>query len=149
MLTGYKSLVDCSILTSFITNRICFTPTLYMLQLYKSAGEDVMQLFDLSIIPKKHTADSCHDSSGSLPSLIHRGRSDSMLSLGTLLYRIAHRLSFSMVFVRSMFIRLHSAICYLLILVLLQSSNNRARCARFFQECLSFLDEPDHLVCFL
>ncbi|KAL2231898.1 UNVERIFIED_CONTAM: Erythroid differentiation-related factor 1 [Sesamum indicum] len=90
--------------------------------LYKSAGEDVIQLFDLSVIPKNHTADSCHDSSGSLPSLIYRGRSESILSLGTLLYRIAHRLSLSM------------------------SPNNRARCARFFQKCLSLLDEPDHLV---
>ncbi|KAG8378408.1 hypothetical protein BUALT_Bualt08G0134300 [Buddleja alternifolia] len=90
--------------------------------LYKSAGEDVIQLFDLSVIPKTHTADSRHDSSGSLPSLIYRGRSDSILSLGTLLYRIAHRLSLSL------------------------SPNNRARCARFFQKCLSFLDEPDHLV---
>ncbi|KAK4413304.1 Erythroid differentiation-related factor 1 [Sesamum alatum] len=90
--------------------------------LYKSAGEDVIQLFDLSVIPKNHTADSCHDSSGSLPSMIYRGRSESILSLGTLLYRIAHRLSLSM------------------------SPNNRARCARFFQKCLSLLDEPDHLV---
>ncbi|KAL7156060.1 hypothetical protein ABFS83_03G118000 [Erythranthe nasuta] len=90
--------------------------------LYKSAGEDAIQLFDLSVIPKNQTPDNCHDSSDSLPSLIYRGRSDSMLSLGTLLYRIAHRLSFSM------------------------SSNNRARCARFIQQCLSFLDEPDHLV---
>ncbi|GFP81364.1 calcium-dependent protein kinase 6 [Phtheirospermum japonicum] len=90
--------------------------------LYKSAGEDDIQLFDLSVIPKNHTADNSHDSSGSLPSLIYRGRSDSILSLGTLLYRIAHRLSLSM------------------------SSNNRARCAKFFQKCLSFLDEPDHLV---
>ncbi|KAL3641405.1 hypothetical protein CASFOL_016373 [Castilleja foliolosa] len=90
--------------------------------LYKSAGEDDIQLFDLSVIPKNHTADNSHDRSGSLPSLIYRGRSDSILSLGTLLYRIAHRLSLSM------------------------SSNNRARCAKFFQKCLSFLDEPDHLV---
>ncbi|GER27502.1 erythroid differentiation-related factor 1-like protein [Striga asiatica] len=90
--------------------------------LYKSAGEDVIQLFDLSVIPKSHAADSSDDSSGSLPSLIYRGRSDSILSLGTLLYRIAHRLSLSM------------------------SSNSRARCARFFQKCISFLDEPDHLV---
>ncbi|KAL6515654.1 hypothetical protein OROHE_018688 [Orobanche hederae] len=90
--------------------------------LYKSAGEDDIQLFDLSVIPKNHTADSSHDISGSLPSLIYRGRSDSILSLGTLLYRIAHRLSLSM------------------------SSNNRARCAGFFQKCLGFLDEPDHLV---
>ncbi|KAL0360103.1 UNVERIFIED_CONTAM: Erythroid differentiation-related factor 1 [Sesamum radiatum] len=90
--------------------------------LYKSAGEDVIQLFDLSVIPKSHTADSCHDSSGSLPSLIYRGRSESILSLGTLLYRIAHKLSLSM------------------------SPNNRSRCARFFQKCLSLLDEPEHLV---
>ncbi|CAA0827814.1 Unknown protein [Striga hermonthica] len=94
----------------------------YLIQLYKSAGEDVIQLFDLSVIPKNHAADSSDDSSGSLPSLIYRGRSDSILSLGTLLYRIAHRLSLSM------------------------SSNSRARCARFFQKCISFLDEPDHLV---
>ncbi|KAH6759395.1 erythroid differentiation factor-like protein [Perilla frutescens var. frutescens] len=90
--------------------------------LHKSAGEDFIQLFDLSVIPKNHSADKCHDGSGSLPSLIYRGRSDSVLSLGTLLYRIAHRLSLSM------------------------SSSNRARCASFFQKCLSFLDEPDHLV---
>ncbi|KAL3830291.1 hypothetical protein ACJIZ3_019093 [Penstemon smallii] len=90
--------------------------------LYRSAGEDVIQLFDLSVIPKNHATDSCHDSSSSLPSFIYRGRSDSILSLGTLLYRIAHRLSLSL------------------------SSNNRARCARFFKECLTFLDEPDHLV---
>ncbi|KAL1533796.1 hypothetical protein AAHA92_33634 [Salvia divinorum] len=90
--------------------------------LYKSAGEDVVQLFDLSVIPKNHSADNCHDATGPLPSLIYGRRSDSVLSLGTLLYRIAHRLSLSM------------------------SSNNRARCASFFQKCLSFLDEPDHLV---
>lgn len=76
----------------------------YLLQLYRSAGDDVIQLFDLSVIPKSHTADSCKDSSGSLPSLIYRGRSDSILSLGTLLYRIAHRLSLSMVLCRCMFV---------------------------------------------
>jgi hypothetical protein len=90
--------------------------------LYKSAGEDVIQLFDLSVIPKSHSSDDCTDSSDSLPSLVHRGRSDSLLSLGTLLYRIAHRLSLSM------------------------SPNNRARCASFFKKCLDFLDEPEHLI---
>lgn len=90
--------------------------------LHKSAGEDFIQLFDLSVIPKNHSADNCHDDSDSMPPLIYRGRSDYVLSLGTLLYRIAHRLSLSM------------------------SSKNRARCASFFQKCLSFLDEPDHLV---
>ncbi|XP_075496954.1 uncharacterized protein LOC142533907 isoform X1 [Primulina tabacum] len=91
--------------------------------LCKSAGEDVIQLFDLSVLPQTHGADRCHDSAGSLPSLLYRGRSDSILSLGTLLYRIAHRLSLSM-----------------------QSPDNRARCYSFFKKCLSFLDEPNHLV---
>lgn len=90
--------------------------------LYKSAGEDVIQLFDLSVLPQKHGADRCHDSAGPLPSLLYSGRSDSVLSLGTLLYRIAHRLSLSMY------------------------PDNRARCYRFFKKCLSFLDEPNHLV---
>lgn len=90
--------------------------------LYKSAGEDVIQLFDLSVIPKNHPPNDCDGSPASLPSLIHRGRSDSILSLGILLYRIAHRLSLSL------------------------SPINRARCARFFKRCIDFLDEPDHLV---
>ncbi|XP_027094288.2 uncharacterized protein [Coffea arabica] len=90
--------------------------------LYKSAGEDVIQLFDLSIMPKNHSPEDCDDAESGLPSLIHRGRSDSLLSLGTLLYRIAHRLSLSM------------------------SSDKRTRCVRFFRQCLDLLDEPDHLV---
>ncbi|GLU06764.1 hypothetical protein SLE2022_237630 [Rubroshorea leprosula] len=90
--------------------------------LYKSAGEDVIQLFDLSVIPKNHSSGDCDDSSSSLPSLIHRGRCDSLFSLGILLYRIAHRLSLSMV------------------------TKNRAKCVRFFQKCLDFLDVPDHLI---
>ncbi|KAK2659281.1 hypothetical protein Ddye_005814 [Dipteronia dyeriana] len=89
--------------------------------LYKNAGEDVIQLFDISVIPKNHSSSACEDSSSSLP-LIHRGRSDSLFSLGTLLYRIAHRLSLSM------------------------APGKRAKCARFFKQCLDFLDEPDHLV---
>lgn len=90
--------------------------------LYKSAGEDVIQLFDLSVIPKNNSSDDCDDTSDSLPSLMHRGRSDSLFSLGTLLYRIAHRLSLSM------------------------APKNRAKCARFFKKCFDFLDEPDHMV---
>ncbi|KAB2635406.1 hypothetical protein D8674_025940 [Pyrus ussuriensis x Pyrus communis] len=90
--------------------------------LYKNAGEDVIQLFDLSIIPKNCSSNDCDDSSSSLPSLLHRGRSDSLYSLGTLLYRSAHRLSLSV------------------------APNNMAKCARFFQKCLEFLDAPDHLV---
>lgn len=67
------------------------------MQLHKSPGEDVIQLFDLSVMPKKHPTEECDDAQSVLPSLVHRGRSDSLLSLGTLLYRIAHRLSLSMV----------------------------------------------------
>ncbi|CAA3013262.1 uncharacterized protein LOC111372473 [Olea europaea subsp. europaea] len=90
--------------------------------LYKSAGEDVIQLFDLSVIPKNHPPDNCDDNSDPLPSLMHRRRSDSILSLGTLLYRIAHRLSLSM------------------------SHGSRERCVVFFKKCLDLLEEPDHQV---
>lgn len=89
--------------------------------LYKSAGEDAIQLFDLSVIPQNQPADDTDDNSCSVPSLINRGRSDPLLSLGTILYRIAHRLSLSM------------------------SPENKSRCASFFRKCLDFL-EPDHLV---
>ncbi|XP_010478954.1 PREDICTED: uncharacterized protein LOC104757866 [Camelina sativa] len=89
--------------------------------LYKSAGEDVLQLFDLSIISKNHS--SVHnDNASSLPSLIHTGRSDSMFSLGNLLYRVGHRLSLSVV------------------------PNDRNKCARFLRQCLNCLDGPDHMV---
>ncbi|GMH22412.1 hypothetical protein Nepgr_024255 [Nepenthes gracilis] len=90
--------------------------------LYKSAGEDVIQLFDLSVIPQNHPSDNYDSCSSSLPSLIRKGRTDSLLSLGTLLYRIGHRLSLSM------------------------APNNRPRCARFLRKCIELLDEPDHLV---
>ncbi|KAI3820107.1 hypothetical protein L1987_13965 [Smallanthus sonchifolius] len=90
--------------------------------LYKNAGEDNIQLFDLSVIPKSHATNSCDDDSTYMPSLIDRGRSDSLLSLGTLLYRVAHRLSLSV------------------------SLHNRARCARLLKKCLDFLDRPDQLV---
>eukprot|EP00257_Ricinus_communis_P020242 XP_015579431.1 uncharacterized protein LOC8262710 isoform X1 [Ricinus communis] len=90
--------------------------------LYKSAGEDMIQLFDISVIPKSHPSSNYDDRSSSLSSLFNSGRSDSLFSLGTLLYRIAHRLSLSV------------------------ATNNRAKCARFLRKCLEFLDEPDHLV---
>nr|XP_043612546.1 uncharacterized protein LOC122584449 [Erigeron canadensis] len=91
--------------------------------LYKNAGEDNIQLFDLSVVPKSHASNSCDDYCGAfIPSLINRGRSDSLLSLGTLLYRVAHRLSLSM------------------------SSHNRGRCASLLKKCLDFLDQPDQLV---
>ncbi|KAL8162436.1 hypothetical protein V2J09_013925 [Rumex salicifolius] len=90
--------------------------------LCKNAGDDAIQLFDLSIIPHKHQSERNGDCSSSLPSLVHQRRSDSLLSLGTLLYRIAHRLSLAVV------------------------TGNRARCAKFFRKCLELLDEPDHLI---
>lgn len=89
--------------------------------LYKGAGEDDIQLFDLSVIPKNHSSNSSDDASSSMPSLISSGRSDAVYSLGILLYRIAHRLSLSM------------------------AAKNRARCVRFFRQCLEFLDDSDHL----
>ncbi|CAL1363376.1 unnamed protein product [Linum trigynum] len=89
--------------------------------LYKSAGEDMIQLFNLSAIPDSHSSDDCNDDSRSLPPL-HRGRSDFSFSLGTLLYRVAHRLSLSL------------------------APDRRAKCASFFRKCLEFLDEPDDLV---
>ncbi|KAJ4963720.1 hypothetical protein NE237_023659 [Protea cynaroides] len=89
--------------------------------LYKSAGEDVIQLFDLSVIPKNHSTDAHDNSSSGLPMLIHRRR-DSLFSLGTLLYRVAHRLSLSM------------------------TPTGRAKCARLFKKCFEFLDKQDHLV---
>ncbi|XP_071737832.1 uncharacterized protein [Rutidosis leptorrhynchoides] len=89
--------------------------------LYKNAGEDNIQLFDLSIIPKSRATNSCDDDFSFIPSLISRGRSDSLLSLGTLLYRVAHRLSLS-------------------------SPHNRSRSASFLKKCLDFLDQPDQLV---
>ncbi|KAF8404225.1 hypothetical protein HHK36_009107 [Tetracentron sinense] len=87
--------------------------------LYKSAREDGIQLFDISVHPKN--SDNHDNSSSSLPSPIHKGRSDSLFSLGTLLYHVAHRLSLSM------------------------APNSRAKCARLFKKCLDFLDEQDHL----
>lgn len=66
-------------------------------QLYKGAGEDVIQLFDLSVLPKKHSDDGHDKSCSSLSSLMSKGRRDSLFSLGKLLYRVAHRLSLSKV----------------------------------------------------
>ncbi|KAJ0242227.1 hypothetical protein HA466_0207200 [Hirschfeldia incana] len=90
--------------------------------LYKSAGEDVIQLFDLSIISTSDSPGDENDSASTLPSMIHSGRSDSLFSLGNLLYRVGHRLSLSVV------------------------PNDRTKCARFLRKCLNFLDEPDHMV---
>ncbi|KAJ6798401.1 Uncharacterized protein M6B38_211770 [Iris pallida] len=90
--------------------------------LYKSAGEDVIQLFDLSVMPKNHSDDDHDKGCNSLPSLMHRGRKDSLFLLGTLLYRVAHRLSLS------------------------KAPDNRVKCAKFFKKCLDFLREQDHLV---
>ncbi|KAF6143426.1 hypothetical protein GIB67_029595 [Kingdonia uniflora] len=53
---------------------------------------------------------------------MHKGRRDSLFSLGILLYRLAHRLSLSM------------------------APSSRAKCGRFFKKCLDFLDEQDCLV---
>ncbi|KAL5226627.1 hypothetical protein ABZP36_014892 [Zizania latifolia] len=90
--------------------------------LYKGAEEDVIQLYDLSILPQNHTACDHRSTCGPMSSLMKKGRKDSLFSLGTLLYRVAHRMSLSKV------------------------PSNRAKCAKFFQKCLDFLSEQDHLV---
>ncbi|WVZ67997.1 hypothetical protein U9M48_016996 [Paspalum notatum var. saurae] len=90
--------------------------------LYKGAEEDVIQLYDLSILPEKHTAGDRRSPCGPMSSFINKGRKESLFSLGTLLYRVAHRMSLSKV------------------------PSNRAKCAKFFRKCLDFLSDQDHLV---
>ncbi|KAG8081535.1 hypothetical protein GUJ93_ZPchr0178g7182 [Zizania palustris] len=90
--------------------------------LYKGVEEDVIQLYDLSILPQNHTACDHRSTCGPMSSLMKKGRKESLFSLGTLLYRVAHRMSLSKV------------------------PSNRAKCAKFFQKCLDFLSEQDHLV---
>lgn len=57
----------------------------------------MIQLFDLSIISNSQSPGDENDSASTLPSMIHSGRSDSLFSLGNLLYRVGHRLSLSVV----------------------------------------------------
>ncbi|KAF3779444.1 Erythroid differentiation-related factor 1 [Nymphaea thermarum] len=90
--------------------------------LFKSAGEDIIQLFDLSVIPKGHASDDHDQGCSSLPTFMNKGRQDPFFSLGTLLYRLAHRLSLSKV------------------------HDNRTKCAKLFKKCLEFLDSREHLV---
>lgn len=66
-------------------------------QLYKGAEEDVIQLYDMSILPQKHTAGDHRSTCGPMSSLMNKGRKESLFSLGTLLYRVAHRMSLSKV----------------------------------------------------
>jgi len=70
---------------------------LLLFQLYKGAEEDVIQLYDLSILPEKHTAGDLRSPCGPMSSFIDKGRKESLFSLGTLLYRVAHRMSLSKV----------------------------------------------------
>nr|BAB86559.1 OSJNBb0008G24.32 [Oryza sativa Japonica Group] len=65
--------------------------------LYKGAEEDVIQLYDLSILPQNHTAGDHRSTCGPMSSLMKKGRKESLFSLGTLLYRVAHRMSLSKV----------------------------------------------------
>ncbi|CAN6440409.1 unnamed protein product [Victoria cruziana] len=90
--------------------------------LFKSAGEDIIQLFDLSVIPQGHASEDHDQGCNSLPTFMNKGRQDPFFSLGTLLYRLAHRLSLS---------KVHS---------------NRTKCAELFKKCLGFLDSRENLV---
>uniref|UniRef100_A0A7N0VNL3 EDRF1 N-terminal domain-containing protein n=2 Tax=Kalanchoe fedtschenkoi TaxID=63787 RepID=A0A7N0VNL3_KALFE len=89
--------------------------------LYKTGGEDAIQLFDLSAIPPDQPSANISDETNSLPSSVLRGRSECLFALGMLLYRVAHRFSLLM-------------------------GPNRSKCAKFFKKCLDFLYEPDHMV---
>jgi hypothetical protein len=70
---------------------------LLLFQLFKGAEEDVIQLYDLSILPKKHPTGDHRSPCGPMSSLMNKRRRESLLSLGTLLYRVAHRMSLSKV----------------------------------------------------
>lgn len=104
----------------FLQNNCKQDPGAYWL--YKGAEEDVVQLYDLSILPKECTAGDRISTCGPMSSLMKKGRRESLFSLGTLLYRVAHRMSLSKV------------------------PSNRAKCAKFFRKCLDFLSKREHLV---
>lgn len=90
--------------------------------LFKNAGEDLVQLFDLSVISKNHTTSTTKDEEQTdLSSPRKRGRGSFCWPLGILLYRLAHRLSLS------------------------QDPSDRSKCANFFKKCLEFLGEQEHL----
>ncbi|KAL3700287.1 hypothetical protein R1sor_018309 [Riccia sorocarpa] len=91
--------------------------------LLKNSGEDLMQLFDLSVISKPFA--SCGETEdkdrAALPS--NRGCCDGhyTLPLAMLLYRLTNRLARS------------------------KDPADRRRCAKLFGKCLEFMDEQEHL----
>eukprot|EP00250_Pteridium_aquilinum_P035430 c9400_g1_i1 orf=185-4822(+) len=90
--------------------------------LFKNSGEDLVQLFDLSVISSNSTTTAKKDvKKESLPSSWSRGKGSCSLPLGILLYRLAHRLSLS------------------------QDPSDRCKCANFFKKCLELLGEQEHL----
>ncbi|CAA6660462.1 unnamed protein product [Spirodela intermedia] len=89
--------------------------------LYRNAGDEVLQLFNLSVVPENHSP-TAHDSGSPLSSLMHEWRRNSLFSLGTVLCRIGHRLSLS------------------------KLADNKAKCAKFFKKCLDIMCEQHHLV---
>lgn len=126
-------------------------------QLYKGAEEDVVQLYDLSILPEKRTAGDHISACSPVSSLMNKGRRESLFSLGTLLYRVAHRMSLSKVpgnchsyfaYVQFFFLKMYLCTALLIVkgLICLQVPSNRAKCAKFFRKCLDFLSKQDHLV---
>ncbi|CAM6129489.1 unnamed protein product [Calypogeia fissa] len=93
--------------------------------LLKNSGEDLMQLFDLSVISKTcapHHADKDEKSDGTLPSTRNGCREHYSLPLAMLLYRLTHRLSLS------------------------QDPGDRRRCAKLFGKCLEYMEEQEHLI---
>lgn len=74
-------------------------PNCGRLQLLKNSGEELMQLFDLSVISKtcSSSAEKDEKSGGTLPSTRSNCREQYSLPLAMLLYRLTHRLSLSQV----------------------------------------------------
>ncbi|KAL2651557.1 hypothetical protein R1flu_019685 [Riccia fluitans] len=91
--------------------------------LLKNSGEDLMQLFDLSVISKPFS--SCgetEDKDGAtLPSSRGCCNGHYSLPLAMLLYRLTNRLARS------------------------KDPADRRRCAKLFGKCLEFMDEQEHL----
>ncbi|KAG6547427.1 hypothetical protein Mapa_010875 [Marchantia paleacea] len=91
--------------------------------LLKNSGEDLMQLFDLSVISKPFS--SCgekEDKDGAtLPSTRGCCNGHYSLPLAMLLYRLTNRLSRS------------------------KDPADRRKCAKLFGKCLEFMDEQEHL----
>lgn len=137
---------------------ILVQPVLYpsdVLQLFKNAGEDHMHLFDLSAMSKScpTRSESDQSSCGTLPSVRKCSKGRYTLPLAMLLYRLAHSFAHSQVWLEQYF--LHASCspqrtwCYSRgpNMFFIQNAADQGKCVNFFEKCLKFMDEQEHLVC--